>query len=77
MTMGKAFRIVSFVSATFAVAGQSISANAQSDGGPSSGGMMGNGWGMGWGMGGFGGAGLLAVILVVGIVFLLARRRNS
>ena len=33
--------------------------------------------GDGWGMGGFGGVGLLAFILVVGIVFLLARRRNS
>jgi hypothetical protein len=76
MTMAKTFRIALSVSATFAVAGQSISANAQPYG-PGSGGMMGEGWGMGWGMGGFGGAGLLAVILVVGIVFLLARRRNS
>ena len=36
--------------------------------------MMGEGWGMGWGMGGFGGIGLLVVVL--GIAILAFRRRN-
>ncbi|MEO8559108.1 MAG: hypothetical protein ABI439_08610 [Rhodospirillales bacterium] len=42
--------------------------------------MMGNGegWGMGWGMGGFGGIGLILVVLaVVGITVIAIRRRNS
>ena len=47
-------------------------------GGP--GNMMNTGWdwGMGWGMGGFGGIGLLLVVLlIVGFGFVLVRRRNS
>ena len=37
----------------------------------------GMGWGMGWGMGGFGGIGLLVVlVLALGIVALAVRRRN-
>ena len=36
-----------------------------------------NGWGMGWGMGGFGGIGMLVLLLaVVGIAVLVSRRRN-
>ena len=41
------------------------------------GGLDGMGWGMGWGMGGFGGIGLLVVVvLAVGIAVVGFRRRN-
>lgn len=41
--------------------------------------MNGNdGWGMGWGMNGFGGGGIvLLLVIVAGIVFLARRGRNS
>ena len=39
---------------------------------------MGDGWGMGWGMGGFGGIGVLLIVLVaVGIAVVAFRRRSS
>ena len=77
--MTKAFKTTLFVSTTLALAAASLVANAQPYG-PGSGGMMGDrwGWGMGWGMGGFGGIGLLVIVLlVVGFALLAVRRRNS
>ncbi len=75
--MIKSFRTTLLASAAISLGGASMSAYAQPYGpGPS--GMMGDGWGMGWGMGGFGGVGLLLVVLlVVGFAFLAVRRRNS
>lgn len=74
--MAKNFRAALFVSAFSSFGATSLSANAQPYG-PGRGGMMGDGWGMGWGMGGFGGIGLLIVILlVVGFAFLAIRRRK-
>lgn len=77
--MFKTFSTALFVSTASALGAGSLSANAQPYG-PGMGGMMGDGWGwgMGWGMGGFGGIGLLLVVLlVVGFAFLAVRRRNS
>ncbi len=77
--MTKTFRVALFASTAIALGAASMSAYAQPYG-PGQGGMMGDGWGwgMGWGMGGFGGIGLLLVILlVVGFAFLAVRRRNS
>lgn len=77
-------RTALLVSAALALTAASPSANAQPNG-PGPGGMMGGSdgwgmgsWGMGWGMGGFGGIGLLVIVLLVaGIAFLALRRRNS
>jgi hypothetical protein len=74
--MAKNFRAALFVSAFSSFDAASLSANAQPNG-AGAGGMMGDGWGMGWGMGGFGGIGLLIVVLlVVGFAFLAIRRRK-
>lgn len=62
-----------------AIGAWNLSVSAQPNG-PGTGGMMGGGggWGMSWGMGGFGGVGLLVVVLLVGgLVFAAVRRRNS
>ena len=78
--MTKVFRTALFVSTALALTVAILSANAQPYG-PGPGGMMGGidgwGWGMGWGLGGFGGIGLIVVLLVVGFAFLAVRRRNS
>ena len=75
--MTKMFNTALFVSVVSALGGASMSVNAQPSG-PGPGGMMGGseGWGMGWGMGGFGGIGLLLVLLVLGVAFFAVRRRN-
>jgi hypothetical protein len=74
-TMIKRFKVALFASTAVALGVASASAQ-----GPGSGGMMDGGWGsgMGWGMGGFGGIGLLLVVLLVaGFALLAVRRRNS
>jgi hypothetical protein len=76
--MSKTFRVVLILSVALALGVAGLYANAQSYG-PGSGGMMGDGWGWGMmsgGMGGFGGIGLLVIVLVAGLVFFSVRRRN-
>ncbi len=81
ITMTKTFRTALYLTSALAFGVASLSANAQGYG---PGGMMGganggNGWGMGygWGMGGFGGIGVLVLVLgAIGIAVLAVRRRN-
>jgi hypothetical protein len=75
--MTKISGTVLLFSTALALGASGLSASAQPYG-PGHG-MMGggDGWGMGWGMGGFGGFGLLVVVLlVVAGAFLAVRRRN-
>jgi hypothetical protein len=72
----------SFLLGVFTLATLSLAtvAEAQPYGPGQGGGMMGGdwGWGMGYGMGGFGGIGVLFVVLaVLGFAVLMSRRRNS
>lgn len=61
----------------FALATLSFATAAEAQPYGPGGGMMGGGWGMGYGMGGFGGIGLLVIILLVlGIAVLAFRRRT-